>query len=452
VHPFAEHLAYTANFAIPLLGTWAAGGASWSMFYIYLLGFDLLNAIGHCNFEFVPTALFAAFPPLKYLLYTPTFHALHHSQVKTNFCLFMPLYDYVYGTADPASWTLHAAALRGEAVRVEAPDAVFLAHGTEVLSVLHLPFACRSLSAHPWAPRAALYALWPLAAPLAAAVALAGRVFTADKHTLGELKLETWVTPAFGVQYFVKSQHARLNAHIAGAIAAADAAGVRVIGLGALNKAESLNGGGKLFVDASPALRVRVVHGNTLTAAAILRKIPAATRSVFLTGATSKLGRAVALYLSARGVAVAMLTSSEERFAAIAAEAVTPEQRALLTRSSSVADGARTAVWVVGKHLSVREQAAAPAGAVFHQFVVPPLAQSRADCSYTDLPAFRLPPAARGFRSCEMTMPRRCVHACHAGALVHALEGWQHHEVGAVPHERIDAVWDAALRHGFQML
>jgi hypothetical protein len=60
VHPFAEHLMYTANFAIPLLGTWAAGGASWSMFYIYLLGFDLLNAIGHCNFEFVPTALFKA--------------------------------------------------------------------------------------------------------------------------------------------------------------------------------------------------------------------------------------------------------------------------------------------------------------------------------------------------------------------------------------------------------
>ena len=26
VHPFMEHLMYTANFAIPLLGTWAFGG------------------------------------------------------------------------------------------------------------------------------------------------------------------------------------------------------------------------------------------------------------------------------------------------------------------------------------------------------------------------------------------------------------------------------------------
>lgn len=37
VHPFLEHVGYTANFAIPLLGTWAMGGASWAMFYSYLL-------------------------------------------------------------------------------------------------------------------------------------------------------------------------------------------------------------------------------------------------------------------------------------------------------------------------------------------------------------------------------------------------------------------------------
>ena len=45
---------YTANFAIPLVGTWAFGGASIAMFYAYLIGFDMLNNIGHCNFEFIP--------------------------------------------------------------------------------------------------------------------------------------------------------------------------------------------------------------------------------------------------------------------------------------------------------------------------------------------------------------------------------------------------------------
>ena len=50
-----------------------------------------------------------------------------------------------------------------------------------------------------------------------------------------------------------------------------------------------------------------------------------------------------------------------------------------------------------------------------------------------------------------MTMDRRCVHACHAGALVHALEGWKHHEVGRIDHTAIEKVWEAAVRHGFEL-
>lgn len=227
---------------------------------------------------------------------------------------------------------------------------------------------------------------------------------------------------------------------------------MRVVGLGALNKNEALNGGGKLFVETMPQLRVRVVHGNTLTAAAILRKVPAEAEEVFITGATSKLGRALALYLSARGVRVLMLTQSEARFEGIAAEAETPGQRALLRRVASIKEGRGCTQWLVGKHLSVAEQNVAPPGTTFHVFVVPPIKPVRKDCLYTPLPAFELPKEARGFRSCEMTMPRRCVHACHAGALVHALERWDHHEVGAVDWHRIDAVWEAAKVHGFRLV
>jgi hypothetical protein len=67
---------------------------------------------------------------------------------------------------------------------------------------------------------------------------------------------------------------------------------------------EALNGGGTLFVSKHPNLRVRVVHGNTLTAAVILNEIPSNVREVFLTGATSKLGRAIALYLCRKKIRV----------------------------------------------------------------------------------------------------------------------------------------------------
>lgn len=67
---------------------------------------------------------------------------------------------------------------------------------------------------------------------------------------------------------------------------------------------EALNGGGTLFVNKHPNLRVGVVHGNTLTAAVILHEIPQDVNEVFLTGATSKLGRVIALYLVRRRVRV----------------------------------------------------------------------------------------------------------------------------------------------------
>jgi hypothetical protein len=56
----------------------------------------------------------------------------------------------------------------------------------------------------------------------------------------------------------------------------------------------------------------------------------------------------------------------------------------------------------------------------------------------------------QGLALMEMTMPRGVVHACHAGALVHALERWTHHEVGVVDIDRIDITWAAALKHGFK--
>lgn len=72
---------------------------------------------------------------------------------------------------------------------------------------------------------------------------------------------------------------------------------------------EALNGGGMLFVEKHPDLKVRVSHGNTLTAAVILDEIDKDVTEVFLTGATSKLGRAIALYLCRRKIRVLVCNS-----------------------------------------------------------------------------------------------------------------------------------------------
>ncbi|KFK27319.1 hypothetical protein AALP_AA8G367000, partial [Arabis alpina] len=68
--------------------------------------------------------------------------------------------------------------------------------------------------------------------------------------------------------------------------------------------------------------------------------------------------------------------------------------------------------------------------------------------TYGDLAAMRLPKDVQGLGTCEYTMERGVVHACHAGGVVHMLEGWKHHEVGAIDVDRIDLVWEAAMRNG----
>jgi hypothetical protein len=142
-----------------------------------------------------------------------------------------------------------------------------------------------------------------------------------------------------------------------------------------------------------------------------------------------------------------MLTASTERFLKIQREASAEFQQCLVQVSKY--QGAQNCkTWIVGKWLSPREQLWAPPGTHFHQFVVPPIIGFRRDCTYGKLAAMRLPKDVEGLGSCEYTMERGVVHACHAGGVVHCLEGWDHHEVGAIDVDRIDVVWKAALKHG----
>jgi aldehyde decarbonylase len=72
IHPFAEHIEYFILFAIPLLATLFTRTASVASFIGYVTYIDFMNNLGHCNYELIPKWLFSIFPPLKYLIYTPS--------------------------------------------------------------------------------------------------------------------------------------------------------------------------------------------------------------------------------------------------------------------------------------------------------------------------------------------------------------------------------------------
>ncbi|KAM7477084.1 hypothetical protein LguiB_024327 [Lonicera macranthoides] len=446
-----EQLVLTIVVGIPIIGSCLIGCGSTTMFYGYILAFDFLRCLGHCNVEIVPHQLFETFPFLRYLLYTPTYHSLHHTEMGSNYCLFMPLYDALGSTLNEKSWDLHRkirlASASGKNMGV--PEFVFLAHVVDLTSALHVPFVLRSLGSMPYSAKIFLLPCIPFSFMVMLVMWAKSKTFLATFYNLRGRLHQTWVVPRFGFQYFLPFAREGINKHIEDAILRADKLGVKVISLAALNKNEALNGGGTLFVNKHPNLKVRVVHGNTLTAAVILNEISEDVREVFLTGATSKLGRAIALYLSRRRIRVLMLTSSTERFQKIKEEAAAEYQNYLVQVTKYQA-ARNCKAWIVGKWITAREQSWAPAGTHFHQFVVPPIFSFRRDCTYGDLAAMKLPLDVQGLGSCEYTMGRGIVHACHAGGVVHRLEEWTHHEVGALDVDRIDIVWSAALKHGFK--
>ncbi|XP_068648480.1 very-long-chain aldehyde decarbonylase GL1-1-like [Aristolochia californica] len=442
-----EHLVLSGVIAIPIMGASFMGMGSVSLIYSYILIFDFLRCMGHSNVEVLPHGLFKTLPFLKHLLYTPTYHSLHHTEMNTNFCLFMPLYDKLGNTLNEKSWDLHKRTSSGVNDRV--PEFVFLAHIVDVFSSLHVPFVLRSLGSLPFAPHIVFFPMWPFAFLTMVVMWAVSKTFLCYFYMLRGRYHQTWIVPRFGFQYFLPFATDGINNQIEQAILRADRLGVKVLSLAALNKNESLNGGGTLFVKKHPDLRVRVVHGNTLTAAVILNEIPKDCKEVFLTGATSKLGRAIALYLCCKRVRVMMLTVSAERFQAILKEAPQEFQQYLVhVTKYQAAQHCKT--WIVGKWITPREQRWAPPGTFFHQFVVPPIFPFRRDCRYGKLAAMRMPEDVEGLGACEYTLERGVVHACHAGGLVHSLEGWEHHEVGAIDVDKIDIVWNAALKHGLR--
>ncbi|KAM1781940.1 hypothetical protein ACFX11_040456 [Malus domestica] len=72
IHPFAEHVVYSMIFSMPILATVFMGTVSVTSIAGFITYIDFMNNMGHCNFELIPNSLFFRFPPLKYLMYTPT--------------------------------------------------------------------------------------------------------------------------------------------------------------------------------------------------------------------------------------------------------------------------------------------------------------------------------------------------------------------------------------------
>jgi len=282
-------------------------------------------------------------------------------------------------------------------------------------------------------------------------------------ETLGGENIEgqTALLRDFGWHFFLPPWRDKIRKRILAAVLKLQDT-TDVIGLGALIKDERITQGGKWIVDQlGDRLRTPIVHGDTLTAATVLRQALAILEKysikspVFLTGSTSKIGRVVALGLAQRGIKVLMFTQDEGRFQKIADEA--GEFASNLKRTEFLSEGRTCSFWVSGKAIPAGADLYrfVPEGAVVLNFAVPnPLSKkdfkARSDIKSIEGGLLAYDPGKTSLKF-TMRLQPGITYACHAGTFVHAFKDWKHHEVGPVEMDKLVEVWQAATEIGFNL-
>ncbi|RZC91539.1 hypothetical protein C5167_027603 [Papaver somniferum] len=482
IHPFGEHLMYFALFMIPLLNMVFTGTGSIVAFAAYITYIDFMNNMGHCNFEFIPSSLFTTFPFLKCIFYTASYHSLHHTQFRTNYALFMPMYDYIYGTVDKSSDELYETSLKRAE---ESPDVVHLTHPTTPDSIYHLRLGFASLASEPYTRGAnnkyyfiIKWVLWPLTflwsilfqRMLSHTFVLERNIFDDHQVTKKLLQVQTWAIPRYSNQYKgLTKQRGTINSLIEKAILDADKAGA---------KGGEMNKNGEVYIQKHPNLKIKIVDGSSLAASIVLNSITNLKTQqqvvVMMRGRLTKLACYIALALCQRGIQVVVKLQSTDDFEKLRSRffsTSSASQASLLAANNLIpstkysAHGNRQ-VWLVDDEFSSEEHMSAPKETIFIPYSqIPPWSNFkknpkgaanilRKDCVYYSTPAMMIPSSLENVHSCENWLPRRVMSAWRVAGMLHALEDWEGHECGnwfiKENDNMIDKVWAAGLRHGFR--
>jgi len=274
----------------------------------------------------------------------------------------------------------------------------------------------------------------------------------------------TWIIKNLGAHYLMKSLKKTIIKRIENAILDAQAKGIKVVGLGNFNKAEWINHGGLDIVEnlKDKLQGTYISHGDTLSAAVVyqyaiwLKENNYWNKSVFVTGATSKIGRALCLQLIKKGIKVYMFTQCRPRFEEIAAEA-DPSLRHLLVFCNDLKEGKDCDIWFTGKMIPRGKEliTAIPKHAIIVNFAVPdPLTPAhmskRSDLLHLDSGLLKYDTDVMDPKFTWL-LPQGNIYACLGGCIVHSVLGIEEHEVGPVKIEDMDKYWNAALQMGFSI-
>jgi len=265
-----------------------------------------------------------------------------------------------------------------------------------------------------------------------------------------------------GAHYLFKSCKQIIIKRIENAVLEAQSKGVKVVGLGNFNKAEWINHGGLDIVKnlKGQLHSTYISHGDTLSAAVVyqyalwLKENKYWNKAAFVTGSTSKIGRALCLQLIKQNIKVYMYTQCRPRFDEIAAEAE-PSLRHLLVFCDDLSMGKDCDLWFTGKMIPRGKELinAIPKHSTIVNFAVPDpltpqLMNKRPDLLHVDSGLLQYDTQVMDPKFTWL-LPKGNIYACLGGCIVHSVLGIEDHEVGPVVIEDMDKYWNAAMKMGF---
>lgn len=470
-----ERLSYTALFSIAPIGVSLVGYQSYATLFLYFVWFDVMNEGGHINFEVLPNWYHKS--PLKWIFYSPTFHSVHHTKFKKNYSLFMPWSDILFGTAiykENTSQELIPTHIKAE----KKTDFVLLVHAGYMASVLYSNNLHPNMGPimklqHKYQHKPWMYLLYPYLVIFTGYMAYCNKGYHAEEEfdfvpkedsnpSLKPAVGSTWIIQNLGAHYLFKSFKKRITSRIENAVLEAQAKGIKTVGLGNFNKAEWINHGGLDIVEKlkDKLNGTYISHGDTLSAATIyqyslwLRDQKYWRKSIFITGSTSKIGRALCLQFIKKNIMVYMYSQCRARYEEIAAEAPA-ELRHLLIFSNNLAEGKNCDLWLTGKMLPQGKELidAIPLHSTIVNFSVPDpltpkLLAARPDLLHLDSGLLSYDNKVMNPKFTWL-LPNGTIYACLAGCIVHSILGIEAHEVGPVVIEDMDKYWNSALELGF---
>lgn len=114
----------------------------------------------------------------------------------------MPLYDYIYNTADKCSDTLYEASLKRSE---DSPDVVHLMHLTTPESIYYLQFGFASLASKPYTYKWYVWIMWPITLFWSVIMSwIHGQAFISERNAFNGLKSQSWVVPKYAIQVRLK--------------------------------------------------------------------------------------------------------------------------------------------------------------------------------------------------------------------------------------------------------